>query len=55
MHKHTKWTPEIVKEWRELLKQRDERGKAVHTLKSIAAIYKTNYQVITRKLDQYNI
>lgn len=55
MHKHTKWTPEHAKEWRELLKQRDEKGKAVHNLKSIAAIYGTNYQVITRKLEQYNI
>jgi hypothetical protein len=55
MHKHTKWTPEIVKEWREMLKQRDAIGRPVHTLKSIAAIYNTNYQVITRKLEQYGI
>ena len=55
MHASTKWTIEHAKKWREMLKERDEKGKPVHTLKSIAAMYKANYQVITRTLEKYNV
>lgn len=50
-----KWTREIVQEWRDLLKLRDEKGRPIWNHDSIAKKYNATPQVIGRKFDEYQI
>lgn len=50
-----KWTPEIVKEWRQLLRLIDDRGYPLWTYKKIAEKYGTSPNTVSIKLQEYNL
>ena len=49
----SKWTESHAKEWRYLLRLRDDNNKPVWNLKKIAEKYGCNTSMIQRKMEEY--